>query len=81
MKGFAKTALLAPGESQTLTFDVNNYDLASYHENIHSWLADKGVYTIKFGSSIADIRATGQYTLRNNVTKETNDVLHATRPL
>lgn len=81
LKGFAKTALLAPGESQTLTFDVDNYDLASYHENTHSWLADKGVYTIKFGSSVADIRATGQYTLRNNVTKETNDVLHATRPL
>ncbi len=81
LKGFAKTGLLAPGESQTLTFDVDNYDLASYHETTHSWVSDKGTYNIMFGSSIADIRATGQYTLRNNLAKETNDVLHATRPL
>ncbi len=81
LKSFGKTALLAPGESQTLTFDVENYDLASYHENIHSWVADKGTYKISFGASVADIRATGKYTLGATQTWPVNDVLAATRPL
>lgn len=81
LKSFGKTALLAPGESQTLTFDVDNYDLASYHENSHSWVADKGTYKISFGASVSDIRATGKYTLGTTRTWPVNDVLAATRPL
>ena len=81
LKAFAKTRLLEPGESQTLTFEVTNYDLASYHENNHSWIADKGVYTIKFGASVSDIRVTATYKLQKEEKWETHDVLHADRSL
>lgn len=81
LKAFAKTRLLAPGESQTLTFEVSNYDLASFHETNHSWVADKGTYTVKFGASLADIRGEGKYTLGAGKSWPVNDVLHATRPL
>lgn len=81
LKAFAKTRKLQPGESQTLTFKVDNYSLASYHESNHSWVADKGVYNVQFGASVADIRAAGKYTLPKTMSWETNDVLHATREL
>lgn len=81
LKAFAKTKELMPGESQVLTFEVNNYDLASYHEDNHKWIADKGVYQVKYGSSLNDIRARNSYSLKNNLEWETSDVLHSTRPL
>lgn len=81
LKAFAKTRKLEPGESQTLTFKVDNYSLASYHESNHSWVADKGVYNVQFGASVADIRAAGKYTLAKTLSWETNDVLHASREL
>ena len=81
LKAFAKTRKLEPGESQTLTFRVTDYDLASYHEDSHSWVADKGRYTVKFGASVADIRANAVYNLPATKAWETADVLHASRPL
>ncbi|MDE6437856.1 MAG: glycoside hydrolase family 3 C-terminal domain-containing protein [Muribaculaceae bacterium] len=81
LKAFAKTRKLAPGESQTLTFRVDNYSLASYHESNHSWVADKGVYNVQFGASVADLRAAAKYTLGNTLTWETNDIFHPSREL
>lgn len=75
LKAFAKTRKLAPGESQTLTFKVSDYDLASYHEDGSEWIADAGKYSVKFGASVADIRAAGQYNLPKQKEWKTNDVL------
>ncbi|MDH6343497.1 beta-glucosidase [Parabacteroides sp. PFB2-12] len=75
LKSFAKTKLLQPGESQTLTFKVSNYDLASFDEAIQSWVSAKGQYTVKFGASVEDVRATGSYTLSKEFTQKVNDVL------
>lgn len=75
LKAFAKTRKLAPGESQTLTMTVSNYDLASFHESDHKWIADEGKYTIRFGASIEDIRATGTYNLRRTLEWPVNPVL------
>ena len=63
LKAFAKTRELIPGESQTLTMKVSNYDLASFVETESAWIADRGRYTVKFGASSADIRATATYSL------------------
>ena len=63
LKSFAKTSLLAPGQSETLTFKVDNYSLASFNETSSAWEAAAGTYSIQFGASVQDIRATANYKL------------------
>lgn len=81
LKAFAKTKLLQPGESQVLKFKISNYDLASYHESNHSWVAEKGDYKVKFGANINNIKNTLNYRLGKTETWETTDVLHPNRDL
>lgn len=64
LKAFAKTALLQPGESETLQMSVTDYALSSYDETSHSWVAPKGRYSISFGASVEDIRARASYRMR-----------------
>ena len=56
LKAFAKTKLLAPGESETLTFQVSAYDLASFNEGTKAWETAAGAYQVQFGASVSDIR-------------------------
>ena len=51
LKAFAKTKLLQPNESQTLTFKITSYDLASFDQAASAWKVEAGVYTAKFGAS------------------------------
>ena len=81
LKAFAKTGLLQPGESETLTMKVSDYDLASFDEAVQSWVSSAGRYIIKFGASVEDIRATGVYNLKKTLTWKVNDVLKPTRKL
>ncbi len=37
LKAFGKTKLLAPGASETLTFEVSAYELASFNEESSAW--------------------------------------------
>jgi len=63
LKGFAKTKLLAPGESQTLTFVLNGKALASFDPGSSTWTAEAGRYEVKVGASSRDIRQTASFTL------------------
>ncbi len=58
LKSFAKTKLLAPGESETLTMKVSAYELASFNEDHSAWETAAGTYEVLFGSSVSDIRRT-----------------------
>jgi beta-glucosidase len=58
LKAFAKTAKLAPGESQTLELCFAAADMSSYDESVPGWVLDPGTYNILVGASSADIRAT-----------------------
>ena len=79
LKAYAKTTLLAPGESQTLTMKVTAYELASFNEAESQWEAAAGKYTVKFGASVEDIRATATYSLGKAYTQKVNDVLKPNR--
>jgi beta-glucosidase len=81
LKSFNKTRLLQPGESQVLTFEVSDYELASFDEESQRWVSDRGNYTVRFGCSVEDIRATATYKLLKSYTRKVNDVLKPTMNL
>ena len=64
LKAFAKTRLLAPGERETLSFKVSLYDLASFNGTSTCWETASGEYTLHFGASVEDIRATRTWRLK-----------------
>ena len=70
LKGFAKTRLLNPGESQTLTFTVNPKDLASFNTAQSAWIEDAGKYEVKIGASSEDIKLAKAFTLSKTTTVE-----------
>ena len=61
LRAFAKTVLLAPGESQTLTFQLVERDLSSFDAERNVWAAAAGEYTLKVGASSRDIRASANF--------------------
>ncbi|HET9826422.1 MAG TPA: glycoside hydrolase family 3 C-terminal domain-containing protein, partial [Chitinophagaceae bacterium] len=70
LKGFAKTKLLQPGESQTITFTLEAPDLASFDTNSSSWIAEAGQYTVKIGSSSLDIKQNAAFALARDILVE-----------
>ncbi len=70
LKGFAKTRLLQPGESQEITFTLNPRSLASFWTSSSSWVAEKGKYEIRIGSSSKDIRSTADFELPKTIAVE-----------
>ena len=81
LKGFAKTKELAPGESQTLTINVDKYALASFNETASAWETAAGTYKVMFGADAADIRGTSEYKLKKAESWKTNNVLAPAQPL
>jgi beta-glucosidase len=70
LKGFAKTALLQPGKSQTVQFTILPADLASFDTNSTSWIADAGKYVVKIGASSEDIKQNADFTLAKSIIVE-----------
>lgn len=56
LRAFAKTGLLAPGESETVRMKVGLSELASFDEAASCWVTEKGKYRVLWGSSSRDIR-------------------------
>lgn len=81
LKSFLKTHILKPGESQTLTFNVSTYELASFYTDQSCWMTPKGSYELLFGASIEDIRVKAVFDNKTNLNWKVNDVLKPNRKL
>ena len=75
LKAFAKTRELQPNQSETLTMNLSLYDLASYNETTQAWETAAGKYTIGFGASVEDIRATAPFNFSKQQSVKCHDVM------
>lgn len=55
LKNFAKVSL-EPGETKTITLELDQRSFAYYHTEIHDWFAPSGDYEILLAASSRDIR-------------------------
>ncbi|MBQ6958916.1 MAG: glycoside hydrolase family 3 C-terminal domain-containing protein [Bacteroidales bacterium] len=81
LKGFAKTKNLKPGASETVTMTIDPYTLASFNEATSAWETAAGNYTVHFGASSADIRATAAFKLAKPQSWSVHKVLLPVEPV
>src|SRR5690606_4530818 len=70
LKDFAKTKLLEPGESQTISFTLDARDLTSFNSQKSGWEAESGRYTLSIGASSANIKQSARFKLADNLLVE-----------
>jgi beta-glucosidase-like glycosyl hydrolase len=57
LKGFAKTDVIEPGESEFVTVCISVRDLASYDQKMHAWILPAGSYLIRVGEHSRSTKA------------------------
>lgn len=75
LKAYAKTPMLAPGESTEVILSFDPADLASFHEDGMSWVAPAGEYILSVGASVEDIRESLCYRLSKEWVKKVENML------
>lgn len=67
LKAFAKTKELKPGESQIVTMELKQEDLASFVTAQSSWIAEAGTYKISIGASSLDVKQSADFQLNKDI--------------
>lgn len=70
LAGFAKTRRLAPGETQTLTLEIPQKQLAAFHPEQNAWVVDAGLYGVWVGNSSDALRLCAMFEVDAAVTLE-----------
>ncbi len=81
LKGFAKTGLLAPGESETVSITVPDADLASFDESRSAWVTAKGEYQARLGRHIGSYIASVPFTVKKERVRKVADILAPVVPV
>lgn len=72
LKAFDKTAMLQPGESQTISLTVHPDDLASFDEELSAWVTDAGTYNFIVSASSRDPRGNVKVDVQHSIRKVNN---------
>jgi beta-glucosidase len=70
LKAFAKTGLLQPGASETVSFTLTGRDLTSFDTDRAAWVAEPGTYGVKIGASATDTKLEGSFELPEGLVVE-----------
>jgi beta-glucosidase len=70
LKGFLKTNVLQPGQSQQITLQLGQRSFAYWNVNIEKWDAPKDTYNVWVGSSsqVSDLTLQGQVSVLQDIT-------------
>ena len=79
--GYAKTPLLEPGASHTVSITVPFKALASFNGASSAWTMDAGSYILKAGSSCTDIRSEVAAVIGESYSWQANDLLEQQYPI
>jgi beta-glucosidase len=74
LRNYAKTSLLQPGQTETVTMLVKVEDLASFNEKASAWKTDAGRYNFLICSSANDVEAKASANVKG-WTKKVNNVM------
>lgn len=80
LKAYAKTPVLQPGETFTVTLKVNASDLASYNTEKSGWEVSEGNWKFLIGSSSRDIRCSADVAVKSSF-QQTNNLFAMQHPL
>ncbi len=70
LKGFAKTILLGPNQTQKIVLELNAKDLASFDEKTSTWVAEAGNYAVNIGTSSRNIQQKAAFNLPKSINVE-----------
>ena len=63
LKGYGKTDILNPGQSQTIEIRTPIYWLTSYSTDLEAWILDAGQYNFFIGTSVKQVALAGSWNL------------------
>jgi beta-glucosidase len=70
LRAFAKTSELGAGESEEISLSLDARSLSSFDSQRNAWVVEPGVYELRVGSSITDIRQTADFTVAEEISVE-----------
>lgn len=71
--GYAKTALLQPGESETVTLTMPVRDMSSYDMGRGAYVLEAGAYTVYLSRNVHESVSQAQYPIAQEIVYDTDD--------